>query len=252
MNPTDTYVYNVLARHQTASSLAIAQSIIGNLSPTIIPWSNGCLDSIKPSGSIAKGTAITGSSDVDLLVSLKSTTTTSLKDIYESLYNHLLQAGYSPKRQNVSLGITLNGWKVDVVPAKKQGQLTFDHSLWSHKLSTWRQTNTHKHVQLVSNSGRVAEIKLTKIWRKLHNLELPSFLLEMSVINALKGHNALSPSANFPKILAYLRDTLPTARIIDPSRSTNIVSDDLTPQEKNHLAIAANNALNARWEQVVW
>lgn len=252
MSDQDRYALAVVGRHQSSSSIPIAQAIITQLYPVILAWSNGCLDSMSPSGSIAKGTAIIGASDVDILISLKATTTTSLRDIYESLFNHLHQAGYAPRRQNVSIGITLNGWKIDLVPAKRQTAISHDHSLWSHKKSSWRQTNTHLHIQHVSSSGRLNEIKLMKVWRKLHSLEFPSFLLEMSIINALHSRNTLAPADNFAIALGYVRDILPNARILDPSNSNNLVSDDMTQQEKNYLAKAAGNALNARWEQVVW
>ena len=44
-------------------------------------WAGDCLNDIQISGSRAKGTAINISSDLDLFVSLKSTTNNTLKEI---------------------------------------------------------------------------------------------------------------------------------------------------------------------------
>lgn len=252
MTTDDQYVYGVLSRHQTRSSLAVAQSVINALSSSINTWSNGHLYGVYPSGSIAKNTAISESSDVDILISLKNTATVSLKDIYETLFTRLTTDGYAPRRQNVSLGITLSGWKIDVVPGRKQSLLNNDHTLWSHKQQTWRETNIHQHIQYVLNSNRISEIKLLKIWKKLHNLEFPSFPLEITVINALSGRSTTTPAANFVTVLQYLRDSFPTARIIDPTKPSNILSDDLTLLEKTNLSTAARNSLTGQWNQVLW
>jgi hypothetical protein len=252
MTSEDQYVASVLQRHQSLSSTLIAQGVINTLSSSIGAWSNGHLHGVYPSGSIAKGTAISGSSDVDILISLKNTATTSLKDIYETLFNRLTSDGFTPRRQNVSLGIVLNGWKVDIVPARKQSLINNDHSLWSHKTQTWRETNIHQHVQYVTNSNRLNEIKLLKIWKKLHGLEFPSFPLEVTVISALWGKSTITPAANFVTVLEYIRDSLATARILDPTKPSNVLSDELTSTEKTILSRAASNSLGGQWNQVLW
>lgn len=252
MTSDDQYVVGVLNRHQSRSSILIANSVITALAGSINTWSNGYLHGVYPSGSIAKGTAISESSDVDILISVKDTTPGSLKDVYETLHTRLTTDGYAPRKQNVSLGITLSGWKIDIVPAKKHSPLNNDHSLWSHKKQTWKETNIHQHVQYVTNSGRVNEIKLLKIWKKLHGLEFPSFPLEVTVINALSGKSTITPAANFVTVLEYLRDSFPSARIIDPTKPSNILSDDLTAIEKTTLSTAARNSLTGNWNQVLW
>ncbi len=133
----EAYVQSVLLRHQTNSSIPVAQGLINILRGSIEPWANIHLEGIYPSGSIAKGTAISGLSDVDILVSIRNSANETLKEIYDSLYTKLSEDGYSPTKQNVSLGLILNGRKIDVVPAKRQQTTLFstEHSLWSHKHS---------------------------------------------------------------------------------------------------------------------
>ena len=110
MTSDDQYVVGVLNRHQSRSSILIANSVITALAGSINTWSNGYLHGVYPSGSIAKGTAISESSDVDILISVKDTTPGSLKDVYETLHTRLTTDGYAPRKQNVSLGITLSRW----------------------------------------------------------------------------------------------------------------------------------------------
>ncbi len=247
------YVHGVLGRHRSGGSILAAQGVVTILLPTIRPWAAGYLKDFSPSGSVAKGTAVIGSSDIDVLISLDHTLNMSLKDIYESLFRKLTETGYQPRRQNVSLGLSLNGLKVDVVAARRQDAWSNEHGIWSHKMQSHRQTNVHEHVRIVAGSGRVDEIKLMKIWRNVHGLDFPSFPLEVTTIKALSGHGRLDTAANFRHVLTYVRDSLPSARIIDPTKLSNILSDELTVQEKARLSSAAASSLREpNWGQVVW
>ena len=249
---SEAYAYSVLNAHTSPSSIQVAEQVIASITPSINLWANGHLFGVYPSGSIAKGTAIMGVSDVDVLISVKNTAIETLREVYEILFNRLSIDGYAPRRQNVSLGITVGGWKVDLVPAKKQSMLTTTHSLWSYKKQSWRETNIHQHVNYVTSSDRLDEIRLVKIWKKNHHLELPSFPLEVAVIDALNGrpHNSLAD--NFATVLEYVRDTFPTIRLADPTKPSNILSDELTTQEKARLSSIARSHLNMQWRQVVW
>lgn len=252
MTDEDSYVVDVLGRHQSSGSIIIAHNVINTLANSINTWANGHLHGVYPAGSVAKGTAISESSDIDILVSVKTTAVETLKEVYDKLFNRLTADGYAPRRQNVSLGINLGDLKIDIVPGKKQSNMNNEHSLWSHKKQTRRETNIHQHVKYVTDSNRFNEIRLLKIWKKLHNLEFPSFPLEVTVINALNGHGTTAPAANFVTVLEYLRDDLPTARIIDPTKPSNILSDELTDAEKTTLSQAAGNAFGRQWNQILW
>ena len=253
---SDSYVYQTLANHRPTLSVLDAQAIINFLTPHIRQWANGYLSSINLSGSLAKGTAISGNTDVDILVSLQNTTPDTLQSIHNTLFSKLSEIGYSPRRQNVAIGINhIYGNKtvsVDVVPAKKQQLWTSDHSIWSHKKSSWRQTNVLNHINFVSRSGRQDEIKTMKIWRKCHNIDFPSFLLELVTIQALRNNWSDSIATRVGTVFEYIRDELPSARIIDPSNSNNDVADELTQQEKNNLSRSAGNLIGQPWNNAIW
>lgn len=249
----DEYLRNILAREQVNTS---AQSPVRGvqtvLTPVIQNWAGSQLSGISPSGSFAKGTANRSGTDIDMFVSLSSTTTNTLKEIYDSLAEALRKAGYSPRRQNVSLGIQVGGYDVDVVPAKRQGSTGNDHSLYKRRVDSWTKTNVAQHIALVSSSGRTEEIRIIKLWRKQKDLEFLSFYLELTVIEALKGRSYGNLAANVLAVFDYLRDRFVSARVVDPANSNNIVSGDLTVAEKNAIANAAKSARDAaNWGDIV-
>lgn len=81
--------------------------------PSLKLWANQYLNSIGASGSLAKGTAAAGGTDVDVFISIKNAVPENLQDIYESLYRWAGKRYWIPRRQNVSIGISWLGTKVD-------------------------------------------------------------------------------------------------------------------------------------------
>jgi hypothetical protein len=224
------------------------------LTPLIIEWASSHLVNVDFSGSYAKDTAIKGATDVDLFISFDSAEPRSLKDLYDGLYSHLLNKGYfSTRKQNVSIGVSLDSQKVDLIPAKRQDGYQNYFSLWKNKQQTWTQTNVKIHIDTVVNSGRLDEIRALKLWRLNHKLDFPSFYLEMTVMQALKGRSTSQLADNVWAALQYIRDNLETARVEDPANTNNLVSDDLTPFEKSLIASAAKNSLTkGYWEEIIW
>jgi hypothetical protein len=221
------------------------------LRPVLNAWAGNLLSSVTPSGSYAKGTANHSGTDIDLLISLLSGTPNTLKEIYESLFTTMKQAGYTPKRQNVSINIRVGGYDVDLVPAKRQDTTGGDHSLYRRRKDTWTKTNVQTHIAYVRAGNRVLESRLLKLWRMQRGLDFPSFYLELVTINALTGSSA-GLSANVWNVFIYLRDRFPTARIIDPANTNNVISDDLSQVEKNAIRDAAAAALKASdWSQII-
>ncbi len=213
------------------------------------------VESVTFSGSYAKGTAVrvgSSGSDIDLFISFSPSSYT-LRGAYEDIYEFASSNNLAPRRQNVSIGINFNGIKVDLVPARRQEGYTNWHSLYVSKASTWTQTNVAQHIQTVSNSNRISEIKLGKIWKRLHNIDIPAFYLELIFIQALKYKQQGNLSANFQAALDYLASEITTLKIVDPSNSNNIISDTLTPTQKFSVASAAKHAAKATyWSDVIW
>lgn len=225
----------------------------GYLVPRLKVWANKYLNWIGPSGSFAKGTGVLGTTDLDIFISVKNETPEDLQEVYESLYKFAINEVWLPQKQNVSIGITWLGAKVDLVPGKKQANLTTDNSLWKNKQKTWTQTNVNTHLKTVVDSKRVQEIRAVKIWGKCHGLDFPSFYLELTVIDALCGKKVGDLGNNVWAALTHIRDSLETAYVVDPANSANVISNDLTKTEKKKIAEAAGESLKKKyWEEVLW
>ncbi len=225
----------------------------GDLSKLLRYWANIYLAGIRPSGSFVKGTVIRGNTDLDIFVSLKRDTPGSLADLYDHLATFLAGNGLTTQLQNVSIRVSYLGFNVDIVPARRQHPVGNVHSLFSRKSGTWLQTNVDLHVQLIKNSPKKSVICLTKIWRQLRKLDFPSFYLELSVLEALKGKLPFPLTRNVVNVLAYLADDFKGRRIVDPANTNNVVSDELSGLEKLRIATAAKASLQAAyWSQIVW
>lgn len=250
----DEYLLGVIKKYRIVGDIDPFTKllVVTPLEDIIKRWSGSQLREISFSGSRAKGTAINMSSDIDLFISLKSDTTETLKEIYESLNTTLMGKNYSTRRQNVSIGISHLGHSIDLIPAKNHSGNTHDHSLFRSKMNSWTKTNVVNHINIVKNSGRIDEIVALKIWRKLHELDFPSIYLELTVLNALYYKKKYQPAANFVTVLEYLRDSFVETKVIDPSNSNNVISDDLYKYEKQAVAKAAKEHLGKNWQEIIW
>lgn len=245
---SDAYLRQVLAQHAVDTGpYSPVRQVQAEVTATVNRWGGHFVMSMEPSGSFAKGTAVRTGTDIDLFISLSSTTPDTLAQVYNSLFVALTQAGYQPKRQNVSLNIRVGAYDVDMVPAKRQSQYGGDHSLYSNRSGNWMQTNVGTQIALVSGSGRLDEIRLLKIWRNRRGLDFPSFYLELAIIRALNGARQGNLAVNIVTALEFLRDQLANARIIDPANTNNVISDTLDAAGKRMVSAAAAAALQNNW-----
>lgn len=250
MSTPDEHLPRVLTQYAVDTGpFSPVRQVQAQLMPIIQRWAGSQLLSVGPSGSFAKGTAVRTGTDIDLFVSLSSTTTDTLARIYDTLFSAIAAAGYQPKRQNVSIGVRVNGaYDVDLVPGKRQSQFGDDHSLYSNRTQNWVQTNVTRHITEIQGSNRLDEIRLLKIWRNRRGLDFPSFYLELATIRALSGKWSGNLAANVAATLEFVRDKITTARLVDPANSNNVVSDVVNAAGKTALAAAATSALASQWQ----
>src|SRR5664280_2480958 len=239
----DQYLHGILLREAVdAGPNSPLLGVQTTLMPTLRQWARNNLLGVYPSGSFMKGTAVRSGTDIDLFLSLSEHTSETLKEVYNKLFDCLTSAGYSPKRQNALSG---------------------DHSLYRRRADTWTKTNVLTHARTVIGAGRGNEIRILKLWRNQKGLDFPSFYLELSVIRALAerplpglvSYNAQPTLAQrVMMVFDYLVDSFPAARIANPANTHNIISEDLTAQEKAKVSAAAKAAREAAassWEDIV-
>lgn len=249
---SDEYIQQIVNKHSPKGTNDV-QAVIFAITPYIHLWANGHLYELKPSGSYAKGTAITESTDIDIFISLNPSVATcnTHENVYKTLTACLNASGYNAREQNVSLGVKHGALNVDFVPGIQHDTGSGDHSLWKSKQKTWTKTNIDKHISYIKNSGNEFDIRAIKIWRKLRNLDFPSFYLELSVIEALKDFNG-TPSENFVKIMNYLANDFIDKTIYDPAVPSKEISDDLTVAEKRVIKEMAITTLEGNWIEAIW
>ena len=250
----DQYVESILAKYAVPRGPTSAAERLGSaVAGPIRTWAGQQLNALEYSGSYAKETGVRGISDVDVFISLKSDTPGTLKELYNSLYALAQEKGWSPRAQNVSVGVTINGTRGDLVPGKVQAGYQNYHSLYLRKRDSWTQTNVSLHVQTVRDSGRVKEIRAVKIWRFLRSLDFPSLYLELFTIQALAGRSRIALADNVLHALRTIGTSLTSTRIEDTANTNNVLSDDLTRQEKERFAgLAAQSAREQLWEKIIW
>ncbi|CAG0956393.1 hypothetical protein MYXO_00504 [Myxococcaceae bacterium] len=250
----DEYVESVLAKYAVPrGSNSPAEQLGATVAGPLRSWAGQQLNALQYSGSYAKETGVRGISDVDVFISLKSDTTGTLKEIYEKLVSLAQNNGWSPRRQNVSVGVTVNGTLGDLVPGKVQAGYQNYHSLYLRKRDSWTQTNVALHVDTVHNSGRLREIRAVKIWRMLHGLDSPSLYLELFTIDALSGRLRSGLAENVLHALRTIGSSLASTRIVDPANTNNILSEDLTQAEKQRIAAqGAQSAREQSWGRIIW
>jgi len=156
----DQYLHGILLREAVdAGPNSPLLGVQTTLMPTLRQWAGDNLLGVYPSGSFMKGTAVLSGTDIDLFISLSEHTSETLKDVYNKLFDCLTSAGYSPRRQNVSLNVTVSKYSVDLVPGKRQNALSDDHSLYRRKADTWTKTNVFTHARTVIGAARANEIR---------------------------------------------------------------------------------------------
>jgi hypothetical protein len=250
----DAYVRSILAKYDLPSGEGSpAELVSADLKKPITEWAGRFLLGVRFCGSYAKGTRVMGATDIDLLVSLGPRTPLDADKLYERFFDFLKRRGLNPRRQSVSIGLQHHGLAVDLIPARQEWGGSNDHRIFQTEHQRVTRTNFDTHLKVVKESDVIEEIRLLKIWRNLRNLRLPSFCLELAVIDALRRHAHHQPAANMEVVLQYLKDILPGAPIRDPANFENRVSDDLLKHEKVAIAEAAAESLKrADWAKIVW
>ena len=90
-----------------------------------------------------------------------------------------------------------------------------------------------------------------KLWKKRKDVPIKTFILEQIVIEGCKGISRTTLEPQLNAAFKYIEDNINTKRITDPANSQNIISNDITKEEKNRIRRLATQAIDAdRWNQV--
>ncbi|SHH31493.1 hypothetical protein SAMN05443575_3693 [Jatrophihabitans endophyticus] len=214
------------------------------------------------SGSFKHGTGVSGKSDVDFFVSLKtsrpslaSSTLTSVKnalqDRFPSTYIHTSRPG-------VVLEFGGGYERVEVIPAYAQEKLS-DGSM-RFKIpgvtSEWLDSTPEAHFGYVNDSNSLPRrgaakslARLAKAWKYYRNVPISSFYLEMRAASYMRAQTYL----DWPLDLYYFLNSLQShelAAMNDPTGNTGRIepcsSTTNKIDAKSKLDTAVNRALRAK------
>ena len=247
------YLRDILAREAVnagmQSPLRLLESEIEGICRR---WAGSALLEVYPTGGFEKGTANRSGTAIDFLVSLAPDTEYLPAEAYEALYHTFDDAGLSPKRRDVSIGVKLRGMTVDIVPARRLARTTDEHELFLRRTGATVITNLTQHVLDGIACGRRDEIRIVKLWRDQMGLDLPSFNLELAVVAALRRQSAGALADNVWEVFGYLANLFPARSLLDPANANNIVSDQMTAAQRDAVRKAAQYARAGRsWHDII-
>jgi hypothetical protein len=247
----DQYAALVVKKYQIGQDAGSASHAADAVIPVLKGWGGQHLLAVTLSGAYAKGTAISLSSHIDILLSLKLPDEMEVRNVFWSLFEYLADRDLQPHTRTVSLQVQSNGLRVDLIPAwpvSGHGQI-----LYHKEPGSSCRTNVAQHIHLITNSGRSQEICVLKIWRELHTLDFPTLYLELVTLLALEGERFGQVAQNVFTVLRYISNRFEPVVIRDPANPDNVVSDDLARPQKKALAQAAHKALeDDDWEKTIW
>lgn len=252
MPTTEQYAASIVEKYRVVADAASpAHRAADEVIPLLRKWGKQHLQGITLSGAYAKNTAISLSSHADILISLASIPGVEMKKIFWSLFEHLTDHDLRPHTRGVSIRLQHHGFNIDLIPAcrdRKSGNLLFNKRTVSEV-----HTDIAQHTHLIGNSGRQQEICAMKIWRERNGLDWPSLYLELTVLRALEAERFGQLADNVLAVLHFLVGRFEQAVVRDPANGENVVSNDLSDEEKRAIVKAAREALyDENWKKILW
>ena len=218
----------------------------------------GSSPTIRYGGSMAKGTMIRESYDLDILCYFPRDDEDAggtLIDIYESVEG-ALEAEYQVQPKTSAIRILAPegdaDFHIDVVPGRFVDGEDGDVFLYQAEGEKERlKTNIDVHVAHVKNSGVIPAIRLMKFWVVLQDVGIKTFVLELLVIDLLKSKRKLTLPDQLRYVLTQFRDAAESLRAEDPANPQGNDLSDALDSVRLALSQAAGNSL-AQLERSGW
>ena len=220
---------------------------------------------IRYGGGKAKGTMIRSNYDLDIVCYFphdEKDAGETLEEIYNNV-KEALQADYFVEAKNSALRLLGKSgankgvyFHIDVVPGRYVDDKSGDAFLYQNEGDKARlKTNLETHISHIRDSGLQDVIKLGKLWKKRAGLQLRTFILELLIIEVVKGCDKNSPEDCLKKFWKELRDNINDITVEDPA---NPMGNNLSPYFDDSMksmlssaaSIAMNNVDNDNWDVI--
>jgi len=191
---------------------------------------------IRYGGSVAKGTLIRESYDLDTIFYLPHGDTgagTTLKDIFENVKDALAEK-YEIEAKTSAIRLLSKGketfrrdFHIDVVPGRYTDDSKTDCFLHQAGAEKERlKTNLQVHIDHVKGSGVVDALRILKLWKARKGLRVKQFAFELVGIKLLKDKKSESLSFQVKHVLNAISAAEEAIFIEDPA---NPEGNDLMP-----------------------
>lgn len=218
------------------------------------------------SGSFAKHTAVNIKFDFDIVVPFKRNSFSSLKEMFDDLYNFLNEEFKNKgtiTQQKVSIGIEFSQdqdgdvIKLDIVAGRELStdsykddnklNLYINPKLDYNEEKAYVQTNIQAQIDNIKSKDNERKIlRLLKVWKINHNENYKSFLLELFTIRAFQDkeiNGGLWEMLSSTMQYIQEKSKLEGFSLIDPGNSNNNIMETLEPMEKLNLSNSMKNIL---------
>ena len=213
-------------------------------------------------GSVEQGTALSGLSDLDILVKFKKTSFYSEREMFNTIHDFFKYEFkdvdlVKVREQKVSIGLTfdIDGYEetIDIVPALRTDFVRGknDYNLFKNpKLASGGRKvkmNPHKQKEFGDyEEHKKNVIGLIKVLKAKEELPLKSFLIKELTKKAFdKSHNI--PKGLNDKLimtLKFIRDNIKTIVLKSPDNPKVLLSNTITDQEKEKIYEALDEILD--------
>lgn len=234
---TNEYLLNVL-RSQTlsedSSELRDLKTRRGEVEALLRAQFANASPSIRYGGSMAKGTLIRESYDLDLVCYFpngENGAGETLRDIFQNVGTALSQAFWvDPKTSALRLrskDVGRADFHIDVVPGRFTDDTATDCYLFQNDVDKERlKTNLQVHINFIRDAGVTPALRLLKLWRVRQALALKNFIWELLCIRLLDGMKGAPLEEQVAHVLETISLSLQPIKVEDPA---NPNGNDLMP-----------------------
>ena len=209
---------------------------------------------IKYGGSKAKNTMILESYDLDMIVYAHDGEN-GLGETLEKIYDNIagsLEDDYHVERKNCALRLSSRSSEtetddlhIDVVPGRYVDDTRDDAYLHQNEGEKERlKTNLDTHIDHIKNSGVTDALKLLKLMRVRHDIDVKQFALDLLGVDLLDGKSGLSLDGQLTHVLTAITESDTPLKIEDPANPQgNDLSNYLTDAIWSDLKQTASTML---------
>lgn len=244
------YLLRILKEQELDSASTATLMRLKNGIQSVLESKYGTSIRIYYAGSFGKKTLIKDAFDLDIVIYFPHTMTSTLEQIYNSIYQTLTQSKYTVVKKNVALRLPYKGgFHIDVVPGKAQDNTFYYATLYKNEIGARIQTSLKKHIDEVKSVR--GTIRLMKVWRLRNGVDWETFALEQTIVRALRGLNKSDYERNLLNVFKFIVKNIENICLKDPANTNNEI--EMSVSIRRQLKVEAQIAIDAKlWSDIIY